>query len=203
MAGGRVIHASRGFTIESISAGPLDNNVLFVVDRDSNLGLLVDAADDAAGILELVDDRNVIAVLTTHGHADHHRAASAVATATGAPVLLHADDRIIAGDLDSQPLEPGAIEIGATMATVIHTPGHTPGSVCVSLDGVVITGDTLFPGGPGATHFPYGSFPTIIQSITETLLTLPDATVVVPGHGSPTTIGVERPQLGAWVERGW
>jgi glyoxylase-like metal-dependent hydrolase (beta-lactamase superfamily II) len=86
---------------------------------------------------------------------------------------------------------------------ILHTPGHTPGSVCVLLEGVVLTGDTLFPGGPGATHFSHGSFPTIIGSIEEHLFTLPDDTIVFPGHGEGTTIGAERPQLPDWIERGW
>jgi glyoxylase-like metal-dependent hydrolase (beta-lactamase superfamily II) len=203
MAIGEVLHIGRGFEIESISVGPLENNVFFIVDRESNHGLLIDAADDAAAVLELIGDRAVTAIVTTHGHRDHHQAAGAVEAATGASVLLHPDDRIIAAGLDARPLGAGTMDIGSTRAMVLHTPGHTPGSICVALEGVVITGDTLFPGGPGATHFPYGSFPTIIESITSELFTLPDDTVVLPGHGKPTTIGEEEPQLDVWIQRGW
>jgi glyoxylase-like metal-dependent hydrolase (beta-lactamase superfamily II) len=85
----------------------------------------------------------------------------------------------------------------------VHTPGHTPGSVCLVLEGVVLTGDTLFPGGPGATRFGHSSFVTIIESLERELFTLADDTVVLPGHGDPTTIGIERPQLASWIERGW
>ena len=94
-------------------------------------------------------------------------------------------------------------EIEAIPATVLSTPGHTPGSVCLSLPGVVFTGDTLFPGGPGATRFNHSSFPTIIESIESALFTLDDETVVLPGHGASTTIGKERPELASWIERGW
>jgi glyoxylase-like metal-dependent hydrolase (beta-lactamase superfamily II) len=88
-------------------------------------------------------------------------------------------------------------------AQILHTPGHTPGSICIALEGVVITGDTLFPGGPGATRFDHSSFDTIIESISTKLFTLPDNTVVLPGHGDATTIGTERPQLLTWIDRGW
>jgi glyoxylase-like metal-dependent hydrolase (beta-lactamase superfamily II) len=117
--------------------------------------------------------------------------------------MLHAADADIAGKHPFTPLNEGPLGIGSVTAEVLHTPGHTPGSVCVLLPGVVITGDTLFPGGPGATRFEYSSFAMIIESIRTKLFTLPDDTVVLPGHGDSTTVGAERPQLAAWVERGW
>ncbi len=98
------------------------------------------------------------------------------------------------------------IEVGRLRLRTIHTPGHTPGSMCFLVEGsrVVFSGDTLFPGGPGATKFPGGDFPTIIRSIEERLFSkLPAATIVLPGHGDQTTIGDEAPHLQEWIDRGW
>lgn len=192
----------RGFDVRRLVTGPLDNNVLIVFDTSSREALIVDAADDAPVILESVGDLEVRAIVTTHGHWDHFQAAPAVSTALAIPVYLHPEDAAIS-DLDAVPLTTGPATLGATSYEVAHTPGHTPGSVCLTFDGVTITGDTLFPGGPGATGFPYGSFDRIIESITDELFTLPDDTVVLPGHGAATTIGTERPQLHDWIDRGW
>ena len=117
--------------------------------------------------------------------------------------MLHPLDATIAGKPIDAAIETGTLPIGRTEAMVLHTPGHTPGSVCLSLPGVVFTGDTLFPGGPGATRFDHSSFATIIESLETELFSLPDETIVFPGHGASTTIGTERPQLASWIERGW
>ena len=96
------------------------------------------------------------------------------------------------------------IQVGEVDVRIVHTPGHTPGSVCVLVGGHAITGDTLFPGGPGATRWDYSSFDTVIESIETKLFTLPDGTGVYPGHGDRmTTIGTERPDLAEWIDRGW
>lgn len=192
-----------GFTVRRIVTPPLDNNVYLVVCSATNKSLLVDAASDPKRIIELAKGTDVIAVATTHGHWDHHGAIPAVTDALGVPFLLHTADDEIAGKAPFTSLTGGSLTIGDVDAVILHTPGHTPGSVCISLDGVLITGDTLFPGGPGATRFDHSSFDTIIESITEKLFTLTDDTVVLPGHGDATTIGTERPQLSAWIERGW
>lgn len=190
------------FAIERLVVGPLDNNVYLVTDRETSTTLIVDAADEAPSIVEALGERTAIAVATTHGHADHLQAAPEVRRRLGIPVLLHAADHPIA-DLRADPLEPGAIAVGSTTLRVVHTPGHTPGSVCLLGDGIALTGDTLFPGGPGATRFPYSDFDQIIASIRAELFTLPDETVVLPGHGAPTTVGTERPQLQDWIDRRW
>ena len=201
--GGALVHRGRGFTIESIVVGALDNNVFVVTDSGTGETAIIDAADDAAAILAAVDGHKVTSIITTHGHWDHHQAVEPVSAALAAPFLLHPADVDIAQKVPDQLLEPGSFTIGGTEGAILHTPGHTPGSVCVLLDGAVLTGDTLFPGGPGATHFAHGSFPTIIASIEGHLFALPDDTVVFPGHGAATTIGTERPQLQDWIERGW
>lgn len=198
-----VLHSAAALTIERIVAGPLDTNVLLVTDRSTMEAIIVDAADDPDAILSMAHDVVVRAIYTTHGHWDHHQAAGPVSDAFDAiPVMIHPADAAMI-DHPTIPLAPGPHTVGSVPFTVAHTPGHTPGSVSLVFDGVVVTGDTLFPGGPGATRFDHSSFSQIIGSIRTELFTLPDATVVIPGHGASTTIGSERPHLRDWVARGW
>ncbi len=192
-----------GFTVSRIAVGQLDNNAYLVEDTATGDALLVDAADDASSLIEFVGKTRPIGVFTTHGHWDHHQAIPEVTRALGVPFMLHPLDGPIAEKVIDVDIVPGPFTIGNTKATVLHTPGHTPGSVCLAIDGVVITGDTLFPGGPGATRFDHSSFTTIIESIDQQLFMLPDETLVLPGHGNSTTIGTERPQIASWIERGW
>ncbi|MFV2000602.1 MAG: MBL fold metallo-hydrolase [Acidimicrobiia bacterium] len=192
-----------GFTIHRIVVGPMDNNVYLITDSAAGTGLIVDAADSPRDIIALAAHVDVDGVFTTHGHWDHHQAIPQVSDALKVPFMLHPLDAELAGKTPSVETQPGPILVGATQAMILHTPGHTPGSVCLAIEGVVMTGDTLFPGGPGATRFEGSSFTTIIKSIETALFTLPDTTVVLPGHGQPTTIGTERPQLASWIERGW
>lgn len=201
MSPDRVLDAP-SFFIDRLVVGPLDNNVYLVTDREASSTLIVDAADEAQRIIEALGDRRATAIVTTHGHADHHQAAPEVSGTLGIPVLLHPADGAIA-DLAAEPLESGDLTVGSTTLRVVHTPGHTPGSACLVGDGVALTGDTLFPGGPGATRFTYSDFDQIIESIRTQLFTLPDATVVLPGHGAATTVGRERPQLQDWINRRW
>jgi glyoxylase-like metal-dependent hydrolase (beta-lactamase superfamily II) len=198
-----LVFAGDGFDVSRIVTPPLDNNVYLIECTETGASLLVDAASDAGAITALADETDVLGIATTHGHWDHHGAIPEVTDALEVPFMLHPADEEIAGKTPDSQLEEGPMPIGDVEAQILHSPGHTPGSICIALDGVVITGDTLFPGGPGATRFDYSSFDVIIESITSKLFTLPDNTVVLPGHGESTTIGTERPQLAAWVERGW
>ncbi|MFD6952980.1 Zn-dependent hydrolase [Nocardiopsis sp. TSRI0078] len=186
----------------------VDNNVWVVGDRDQ--ALVIDAAHDANAILGVVGDRELVAVVCTHGHSDHVNAAPALADATGAPVLLHPADRVL-WDMTHPDRAPDAelsqgqtIKIAGTELTVLHTPGHAPGAVCLYGPelGVLFSGDTLFQGGPGATGRSYSDFPTIVESIRDRLLSLPEETVVNTGHGPSTTIGAEAPHLQEWIDRG-
>jgi glyoxylase-like metal-dependent hydrolase (beta-lactamase superfamily II) len=201
--GDDVVFDGDGFTVRRSVTPPLDNNVYLVTCTETSASLIVDAASDTEAILGLAEGTKPIAVATTHGHWDHHGAVPDVSDALDVPFMLHAEDEEIAGKTSDSTLTEGPLPIGNIAASVVATPGHTPGSVCFVLDGVVLTGDTLFPGGPGATRFEHSSFERIIASLREKLFTLPDHTVVLPGHGEATTIGTERPQLSAWIERGW
>ncbi|MTD15339.1 MBL fold metallo-hydrolase [Nakamurella sp. YIM 132087] len=186
----------------------VDNNVWLVGD-DSEV-LVIDAAHDADAIAAAIGDRKVVAILSTHGHDDHIDAAPELAARTGAPILLHPADAPLWG-MKHQDRRPDAdltdgqvIAVADVEGTVLHTPGHSPGAVCVSFPalGVVFSGDTLFNGGPGATGRSFSDFPTIIESISSRLLSLPDDTVVHTGHGDDTSIGAEAPHLDDWVVRG-
>jgi glyoxylase-like metal-dependent hydrolase (beta-lactamase superfamily II) len=185
----------------------VDNNVWLIGD-DSEV-VIIDAAHDAPAILAAVGGRRVVAIVSTHGHNDHVNAAGVVADATGAPVLLHPDDRML-WDVVHPDREPGylddadVLEVAGTALHVLHTPGHSPGAVCLHLPSieVLFSGDTLFKGGPGATGRSYSSFPTILESIRTRLLGLPATTTVLTGHGDATTIGAEAGDYDAWVARG-
>ncbi|CDO06558.1 MBL fold metallo-hydrolase [Mycolicibacterium cosmeticum] len=185
----------------------VDNNIWLVGD-DSDV-IVFDAAHTAAPIIEAVAGRNVVAVICTHGHNDHITVAPELATTLDAPVFLHpADDmlwREIHPDTDFRSVEDGLVlTAGGIEVHALHTPGHSPGSVCWSAPALnaVISGDTLFQGGPGATGRSYSSFPTILESISTKLGTLPDETVVYTGHGDTTTIGGELVHYDEWVKRG-
>lgn len=184
--------------------GPLDTNVYVVRCAQTGESVMVDAADAPDVLLAMCRWLDVGDVLTTHGHRDHIQAVPAmrqaghrVGVAEADAPMLPAHDFLIADD--------EVIPVGRLRLRALHTPGHTPGSTCLVVEGspVLLSGDTLFPGGPGATRGDPTAFATIIGSIQERLFTLPDDTVVLPGHGEHTTIGTERPHLQEWIDRGW
>jgi glyoxylase-like metal-dependent hydrolase (beta-lactamase superfamily II) len=185
----------------------VENNIWLI--GDDREVVVVDAAHDATPIVDAVSGRHVVAVVCTHGHNDHINAADDVARATDAPVLLHQSDRMLwdvvyPGRAPDGALADGdTLQVAGTDLRVVHTPGHSPGGVClVGPRGHVFGGDTLFKGGPGATGRSFSDFPTIITSIRERLLTMPANTVVHTGHGDSTTIGDEAPHLEEWIARG-
>lgn len=181
----------------------VDNNVWLVGDDDEVV--VIDAAHDAAAILAAVGDRRLAAIISTHGHNDHVSAAPQVGRAADAPVLLHPADQVLwrLAYADEQPdgvlAGEQQIDIAGTTLRVLHTPGHSPGSVSLYAAelGAVFSGDTLFNGGPGATGRSYSDYGAILASIRGSLLTLPPETVVHTGHGDDTTIGAEAASLGS------
>jgi glyoxylase-like metal-dependent hydrolase (beta-lactamase superfamily II) len=185
--------------------GPMDNNVYVVRCRRSGDAVLVDAANEHDALLDLCRRLGVRQVVETHGHWDHIQAVPAVREAGFEVAVTQAD----AGMLPSYDLlldDDAVLEVGRLRVRTIATPGHTPGSMCFAVEGtpLLLSGDTLFPGGPGNTSFPGGDFATIVHSIERRLFARYDAaTVVLPGHGAATTIGSEAPHLQEWIDRGW
>lgn len=187
----------------------VENNVYLVGDDAAVLA--IDAAHDAAPILERLGGRRLVAIVATHGHNDHINAAVPLAQATGAPILIHADDAMLwevvapARRPDGALVDKAVLAAGGVRLEVLHTPGHTPGGCCLydAAAGVLFSGDTLFRGGPGATGRRYSDFPTIVAAIRDRLLVLAPETRVLPGHGEETTIGEEAPHLPEWIARGY
>jgi len=192
------------YRVTTFSVGPYDNNVYLLTDLKAREALLIDAANEAPRILKELEGLHVSTILTTHGHADHVQALTAVRGSTGARFACHPDDeKMMPIPPDHRVGDGEVFRFGDRELRAVHTPGHTPGSTCFTIDDLLFSGDTLFPGGPGNTSGPGASFPTIIQSIRRSLFTLPDETRILPGHGKSTTIGVEREHLDEWIARGW
>ncbi|MEV6504904.1 MBL fold metallo-hydrolase [Streptomyces sp. NPDC051642] len=185
----------------------VDNNVWII--GDDHEAVVIDAAHDADAIAEAVGDRRLVAVVCTHAHNDHIDAAPDLADRTGAPVLLHTDDLPLWKQThpdrapDGELVDGQVVVVAGVELTVLHTPGHAPGAVCLYVPALnaLFSGDTLFAGGPGATGRSYSHFPTIVDSIRDRLLGLPGDTVVYTGHGDTTTVGAEAPHLQEWIDR--
>ncbi len=185
----------------------VENNIWLLGNDDEVL--VIDAAHDAMPIIDAIDGRDVLGIFLTHGHNDHINVAVALRELIDAPVLLHPADRMLwdvvyeTTEPDSELHDGDELVVAGSRLRVLHTPGHSPGGVCLlDPDGHVFGGDTLFKGGPGATGRSFSSFGDIIVSIRERLFPLPPSTVVHPGHGDNTTIGDEAPHLDEWLARG-
>lgn len=198
---------------EILPVGPLQCNCSVIGDENTREAMVIDPGDDIEDVLALIEKHNlkVKQIVVTHAHIDHVGGAMKLRAATGAPILLNQNDSALLKMLDVQAAwigmkNPGQVEIdrsigqsdtlraGSLTAEVIHTPGHTEGSICLyfSAESKLIAGDTLFAGSIGRTDLPGGSMDKIIQSLHEKVMALPDDTLVVPGHGPLTTIGEER-----------
>jgi glyoxylase-like metal-dependent hydrolase (beta-lactamase superfamily II) len=181
--------------IHKVVVGPMDNNVYVLRCRDTGEAVLLDAADEHEQLLQLSQRLGVREVLETHGHPDHIQAVPQMRDA-GYSVHVTAEDAAMLPSYDQILEDESIIQVGRLRLETIFTPGHTPGSMCFKVAGkpVLFSGDTLFP----------GDFPTIIRSLDERLFSpLPADTLVLPGHGDPTTIGAESPHLQEWNDRGW
>src|SRR6266478_8099650 len=198
---------------EILPVGPLQCNCSVIGDEASREAIVIDPGDDIEDVLALVRKHQlqVKQIVITHAHIDHVGGAMKLRAATGAPILLNQNDYALLKMLDVQAAwigmaNPGKVEIdqsvgqadtlqaGSLTANVIHTPGHTEGSVCLFFpaERMLIAGDTLFAGSIGRTDLPGGSLEKIMRSLHQRVLALPDETVVIPGHGPKTTIGEER-----------
>ena len=184
--------------IRQITVGPYGVNSYVLVCPDTNESLIIDPADDADKIIALTEGTRVKEILFTHAHFDHVQAYDAVKNATGAPSALHPGDVGMLGSTPDRELTDGEIiSCGNFSLKVIHIPGHTDGGVCFLLDGDMIVGDTVFPGGPGKTASPE-AFRNLIDGITTKIYTLPDDTRLYPGHGDGTTVGDSRAEYEAF-----
>ena len=191
--------------IHRVVVGPMDNNVYVLRCRQTGEAVLIDAANEHDKLLELCRRLGVKKVIETHGHWDHIQAVPQVRDA-GYEVGVTEADASMLPSYDFVLEDDDVIQVGRLQLQTVATPGHTPGSMCFYVQGspVLFSGDTLFPGGPGATKFPGGDFPTIIDSIDNRIFRRFAAdTLVMPGHGADTTVGAESPHLQEWADRGW
>jgi glyoxylase-like metal-dependent hydrolase (beta-lactamase superfamily II) len=196
-------------TVTKLSVGPMDNNAYLLTCRSSGETLLIDAANEAERLMDLVGQGDLRTILTTHRHGDHWQALAAVAGATGARTIAHP------ADASELPVPPdvlvehgGTVTVGDCPLEVIHLRGHTPGSIALlhrDADGTphLFSGDSLFPGGVGRVGSPE-DFRQLIDDVEQRVFDqLPDETWFYPGHGDDSTLGAERPHLAEWRERGW
>ena len=184
--------------IHKVVVGPMDNNVFVIRCKQTGEGLLIDAANEHELLLDLCKELNVQSVIETHGHWDHIQAVPQVRDAGYSVHVTQADAHMLES-YDEILEDESVINVGRVRLETILTPGHTPGSMCFKVKDkpILFSGDTLFPGGPGATQFEGGDFEKIINSIERRLFTLDKRTAVLPGHGDNTTIGDEQPHLDA------
>lgn len=191
--------------IHQLVVGPVDNNVYVLRCCETGHAVLLDAANEHERLLELCQALGVREVLETHGHWDHIQAVPELREA-GYSVHVTAEDAAMLSGYDQLLVDESVMAVGRLRLHTIHTPGHTPGSMCFRLEGapILFSGDTLFPGGVGNATFEGGDFNTLIGAVEERLFRpLAADTIVLPGHGDRTTIGAESPHLQAWIDRGW
>ncbi len=188
--------------VRKIEVGTMENNVYVLECPTTHDSFIVDGCFEPQTILDATEGTNVIGILQTHGHGDHVQALPELKAELGVPVHAHPADEYPV-PIDVQLNDESELALGDRIVKVLHTPGHTPGGTCFLVGRHLVSGDTLFPGGPGNTWGDKQAFGQIIESLEKKLFVLPDDTRVYPGHGSDTTIGAEKPHLQEWIERGW
>lgn len=188
--------------VRKIEVGDMGNNTYVLECPETHEALLVDGCFEADKIVTACEGAAVVGIVQTHGHFDHVQALRELKEKLGVPVHAHSGDAYPVA-IDDELSHGQTIGFGNRRVEVLHTPGHTPGSVCLLLGTHLVSGDTLFPGGPGNTFGDKAAFAEIIDSVSKNLFVLPDETRVYPGHGDDTTIGTEKPHLQEWIERGW
>jgi glyoxylase-like metal-dependent hydrolase (beta-lactamase superfamily II) len=202
-----------GLTVTKVAVGPYDNNAYLLRCTATGEQLLIDAANEASRLLELIGDRPLGRIVTTHRHQDHWQALSAVADTTQAAAIAHPFDAEVLPVPVVETVEHGdVVPVGQASLEVIHLRGHTPGSIALLYDAGgelagtphLFTGDSLFPGGVGNTWGDPTLFNQLLTDVVERVFDrLPDGTWVYPGHGKDTTLGKERPSIPEWRARGW
>ncbi|HXG42713.1 MAG TPA: MBL fold metallo-hydrolase [Dehalococcoidia bacterium] len=181
--------------------GPFANNAYVVADRQAGEAVLVDMPAEGERVLAALEGLRVTAIVLTHTHPDHWQSYELVKGATNAPVLCHPAEVIMPRERRDGELADGQeLAVGSLRLKVIHTPGHTPGSCCFLVGRYLLSGDTLFPGGPGRSNSPQ-DLQQEIASITQKLYILPDDTLVLPGHGEGTTIGQSKREYAVFASR--
>ena len=188
--------------VRKIEVGTMENNTYVLECPETHEAVIVDGCFDPDAIVSGTEGASVVGIVQTHGHMDHVQALPDLIARLQVPVHAHPGDDYPV-PVDVSLADGDVVRFGNRTANVIHTPGHTPGGICYLVGRHLISGDTLFPGGPGNTWGNEDAFRQIIRSIEEKLFVLPDDTRVYPGHGADTTIGAERPHLQEWIERGW
>jgi glyoxylase-like metal-dependent hydrolase (beta-lactamase superfamily II) len=188
--------------VRKIEVGTMENNTYVLECPETHDALLIDACFEPDVIIEKASGANIVAIVQTHGHGDHIQALPELAERLQVPVLAHPGESYPV-PIDRELTDGDEIEFGNRKARVLHTPGHTPGGVCLLVGKHLVSGDTLFPGGPGNTWGDAERFEEIINAIRTKLFVLDDDTAVYPGHGLDTTIGREKPHLQEWIDRGW
>ncbi len=187
-----------------LAVGPYDTNCYVLICPTSRESIIVDPAAEGERILQEVEGTTVKYILLTHVHPDHVGALAEVRETTGAPLGVHPADAqrfgVDAAISDPDLADGDVLEWGDCQLRVVHTPGHTPGSVCLILDERVLVGDTIFPGGPGHSASPE-AFEQILVTLQQTVFTWPDETELYPGHGTATTVGQERPAFEAFLQK--
>jgi glyoxylase-like metal-dependent hydrolase (beta-lactamase superfamily II) len=198
-----------GLLVRRRSVSEMDNNVYVLACVRTRQALVVDAADDGAAIRAMLTDVEPLAIVQTHGHWDHVRAWSELAQDPGLEVWGHVGDLALYPHTPDRLLQDGQVlQVGDVRLEVLHIPGHTEGSLLLLAHGAgrawLITGDTLFPGGPGSTQGDLARHAGLMDALEQRVFArLDDTTVVLPGHGDTTTLGEERGSIAAWRARGW
>lgn len=189
-------------TIEVLrDLGSFGNNAYLLRPAGGGAVTIVDVPEGSEAIIEALGDAPVERIVVTHSHFDHWNGFDTIRAHTPAPVYAGAEETNLEASRDIQPLADGAeFTVGDATVRVIHTPGHTPGSICLHVGNAVMTGDTLFPGGPGRSGSPE-ALQQEIESITTRLYPLAEETIVLPGHGDPTTIGASKAEYEGFASR--
>ena len=198
-----VIYSNESISVKRLTnLGPLANNAYIISPLEHNLPVtIIDAPEGSEAVVEELKGRDVERIITTHSHADHWNGFGELRKYTDAPVFASAKETNLNEQYNIQKLHHNdIIEIGNTTAEIIHTPGHTPGSICINIGSILFSGDTLFPGGPGRTRS-NDLLKEEISSITNKLYQLPDSTLILPGHGSDTTLAISKEEYAIFASK--